>query len=124
MTRKVTVHIFLPLLLGLLTYLLFRSPDTLFHRAIGMTTTPLPLSDNPLNNFIKFHLADMCWAYALYSGLLLITGLNRWASATVALVALSLFEIVQVHGSWSRIDGWDIGYMCLAVLMARLTVRT
>ena len=124
MIRKVTVHILLPLSAGLLTYLLFRSPDTWIHRAIGMTTTPLPLADNPLNNFIKFHLADMCWAYALYSGLLVIVGLSKLASATVALVGLSLFELIQAHGRWSLIDGWDIGFMCLAVLIARLTIRT
>ncbi len=65
----------------------------------------------------------MCWAYALYSGLLVIVGLNRWISATVALVSLSLFEITQAKGDWCQLDWWDIGYMSLAVLIASLINR-
>lgn len=123
MIRKALLHIFLPLLAGLLIYILFRSPDTWLHQALGMNRTLFILPANPFTLFIKFHFPDMCWAYALYSGLLVIVGLNRWISATVALVSLSLFEITQAKGDWYQLDWWDIGYMSLAVLIASLINR-
>lgn len=123
MIRKALVHIFIPLLAGLLIYILFRSPDTWLHQALGINKTLILLPANPFTFFIRFHFPDMCWAYALYSGLLVIVGLNRWISATVALASLSLFEITQAKGNWSQLDWWDIGYMSLAVLIASLINR-
>lgn len=115
-------YILLPLLAGVLVYVLFREPVTGLHRLLGLQSRPLPLPDTATAHFFRFHFPDMCWAFALFATLWRVTGLSKTGSATITLVLLSFTEWEQASFRWAAIDWADIGWMTLAVFIAFLII--
>lgn len=102
--------------------MLFREPRTELHRLLGIHSLPFALPDNLFTQFLRFHFPDMCWAFALFGALILFTGLSPKASATVALILVSVTEGQQAAWRWSGFDWVDTGLMALALLLAYLII--
>jgi hypothetical protein len=69
--KATLLHVVLPLLLGFLIYLLFRT-NTWFHQTIIPDwKTQFRFGNSTLNTIFKFHLPDFCWSYSFTSSLLL-----------------------------------------------------
>lgn len=116
--KKSLYHIFLPLLLGLIIYLLLREPVTQLHQVLNLKRNFSPLPVNLTTNFLLFHLPDMLWAYALTASFLLFTSIKRVIGATLALVLLSTVEIIQANWQVKSIDFPDILCMSISVILA------
>jgi hypothetical protein len=116
-------HILLPLSAGVFVYIALRKPETLLHRFTGIRSPLISLPDAPISNFLLFHFPDMCWAYALTATLLLIVRLSPAGSATISILFLSAFELVQAGGQLARLDWRDCGWMTLASISAALMIK-
>jgi predicted Na+-dependent transporter len=69
--KAILIHVFLPLLLGFLIYLLFRT-NTWFHQTmLPAWKTQFAFDNSILTAIFKFHLPDFCWSYSFTSALLL-----------------------------------------------------
>jgi len=119
--QKALIHILLPLIAGVLVYILFREPETPLHQWLGIkqkivTTVTLP-------TYLLFHFSDACWAYALCASLLLFTSFSKPWAATFSLLYLSLVECQQAQWVFSRLDWPDLITMTIAVLLALVLIR-
>lgn len=69
--KATLIHVLLPLLLGFLIYLFFRT-NTWFHQTmLPEWKTQFTFESTILTAIFKFHLPDFCWSYSFTSALLL-----------------------------------------------------
>lgn len=123
MLKKTIIHILLPLVAGVFVYIVFREPITALHKFLHIKQAIYPLSNEPGNQFLLFHVPDMCWAFALTASLILFTRINRFVCAAIGIVALSVFELKQSGWHLQGFDWLDCGLMILAVLLATLIIK-
>jgi hypothetical protein len=97
--KAILIHVLLPLLLGFLIYLLFRT-NTWFHQTmLPAWKTQFAFDNSTLTAIFKFHLPDFCWSYSFTSALLLW---KYWYKIKLPyfepflLLALMASEIIQV----------------------------
>ncbi|MBQ4639451.1 MAG: hypothetical protein IJB69_02915 [Clostridia bacterium] len=123
-------HIFVPLVVGILLYMLLR-PDTFVTKAVWRITgislvlpPEIRLASDGVAQFIRNHLADILWGYSLCFALGMVA---RWVgrhparALWPALVTDVLMEMTQYWGLISgTFDGWDIVCQAAASLAAFL----
>lgn len=89
-------NIVFPLVAGLIIYILYKPEAYIcrfIHSILGTSQNPdIILQKNCIINFVRFHLSDMCWSYALTSALSLILTLNR-KSVAIAVSINTIFSI-------------------------------
>jgi len=111
--------IFILLLIGLLTYVLFRPPLSwlVFINSGNQAIINLSWLPNPISAFILFHLADVLWALALAETVYIIKG-NHLFAAFVALASTILFESMQyfniIPGTG---DIWDVIFVAISLFV-------
>lgn len=118
--RNIVFHIILPLVAGVLIYILFREPVTRLHHWLGIDKRIFPLTNV---TFLLYHFPDACWAYSLTASLLLFTTINKNWVATLSLLFLSAIEYQQASGSFQLLDWPDIIIMTIAVLLAMTLIK-
>ena len=99
--RRVLLHIFLPLLVGLLLYLLYR-PDVWIASQFGIK--PIPHSATSgyslLEKWIIFSGPDLCWAYSFASAIFILNHFFRFSSHGLVFNAVLVFvgasELIQL----------------------------
>lgn len=113
-----------PLLGGLLFYLCFGSTDTkvytFFGNLLGHNLLIHIRPDFALPSFLRFHLADGIWAFALTSTLFLLLHkeINAWLILFYAVLTFSFYELCQ-HFNW--IGGTaDLIDVCLMIAFSSL----
>jgi hypothetical protein len=121
--KTILLHILLPLVLGLIVYLLFRKPSTHLHDFLSIKQ---PLYDIPRNmsgKFLLFHFPDMCWAYALTASLIVFTTLKSFWCAAIGILAMSCFELIQADLIPGNLDLTDTVLMLLAVILSTFLIK-
>lgn len=99
--RKLLLHVFLPLLIGLLIYLFFR-PDVWIATQLGIK--PIPYSPTAgyslLTKWIIFSGPDLCWAYSFASAIFILNHFIKFSSHGFVFIAVVLFvgssELIQL----------------------------
>ncbi len=122
--RVLFLYGFLPLLSGLLIYLLFRK-DTWLHSLLFAQHISLPLLyfQGPLADIIKFQMPDFCWTFSLTAVLL---GWKNWWGRSIPFFCGYLFllaagsELIQaaLPGKFT----FDYKDFIAAILAAGLSV--
>lgn len=112
------LHILLPLLAGVLIYVLFRVPVTRLHTLLGIKHRWMELPPFWGRYWILYHFTDMCWAYSLTYSLCYLGKSKPWESAAICIVGLSFLEWRQGNFSWGLLDLGDLFYMILASVIA------
>ena len=121
--KTIILHIFFPLLLGFLIYLLFRTPYTYLHSIFALKKAVFVIPRNLPGEFVLFYLPDMCWAYALTASLIVFTRLNKFWCATIGILAMSFFEFMQADFVPGNLDLTDIVLMLLAVILSIVLIK-
>ena len=121
--KTIILHIFFPLLLGFLIYLLFRTPYTYLHTILKLKKAVFVIPRNLPGKFVLFYLPDMCWAYALTASLIVFTRLNIIWCATIGILAMSFFELMQAEFVPGNLDYTDIVLMLLAVILSIILIK-
>lgn len=121
--KTIILHIFSPLLLGFLIYLLFRTPYTYLHTILALKKAVFVIPRNLPGRFVLFYLPDMCWAYALTASLIVFTGLNKIWCAAIGIMAMSFFELWQAEFVPGNLDFTDIVLMLLAVFLSIILIK-
>ena len=113
--KKITIHVFVPLLVGFCIYVLFRSStliQLLFPLSQNNDNAFLPVSESFLTDIIIYNLPDLCWAYSLTSAFLIW---EKWQNVQIGyflflLVAgLLLSELLQLAiPAYFTFDWFDI----------------
>lgn len=115
--KLIILHIILPLLAGVLIYILFRKPVTTLHLWLGLQKSLIVLTENWWTERLLFQVPDMCWAYAFTAALLLFTKIKTGWIATICLLFLSAVEWEQAGFQLLLIDRTDLIAMILAVFL-------
>ena len=126
-TKSVIANIFLPLLIGLVIYVLCR-PDTIITHLIRSVMPAIPdLSDcmqiNTLTRFINNYACDILWSYALTFCVALCV-----RSTQKVLIVCSLFccfiETVQLCNLFAlTFDFFDITVEVITVIIGLLVIK-
>jgi len=121
--QTILIHIVFPLVLGFLIYLLFRTPYTYLHTILQLKKAVFVIPRNLPGRFVLFHLPDMCWAYSLTASFILFTRLNKFWCATIGILAMSFFELMQADFVPGNLDLPDIVLMLLAVILSIFLIK-
>lgn len=120
----VLLHIFLPLGLGGVIYLLFNNARTnisaFVEQVLGLD---LPLLDTKIPYFLIYQLPDALWAYAFCATFMLIwQRVNAAIIAFLSFILCTFYEIMQ-YFDWTNgtFDVWDIVVMGVACWFAYFT---
>jgi len=108
--RHIVLFIALPLLSGALVYLLFREPVPLITRLFGIRSMIIDVSclPGPLASFIRYHLADALFAFALAATLRLFIS-NGWVACGLAILYMTAYQLLQLLGVINgTADVWDV----------------
>lgn len=97
----VLLHVFLPLLIGLLIYLFYR-PDVWIAAQFGIK--PMTYSEisnySLLKKWVIFSGPDLCWAYSFGSAIFILNHLLKFSSHGFVFIAVLLFvgasELIQL----------------------------
>ena len=101
MLTRVFLHVFLPLLIGLLIYLFFR-PDVWIAAQFGMKPVPYSeISNYPLfKKWVIYSAPDLCWAYSFASAIFILNHLLKFSSHGLVFISVLLFvgasELIQL----------------------------
>ena len=99
--RRVLLHIFLPLLIGLLLYLFYR-PDVWIATQFGIKPIPHSATSDYslLEKWIIFSGPDLCWAYSFASAIFILNHSLKFSSHgfvfAAVLVIVGASELVQL----------------------------
>lgn len=124
-----TCYSLFPLLTGLIIYLCVGSSETILYKLyediIGASLLTQIRSPIAIPSFIKFHLADGLWAFALTSTLctMLFKELTSAVLLSISIIAVSVYELLQffgfIRGTW---DIMDLGFMIICALLAHFII--
>ena len=124
MKSKIFFHIFIPLLLGAVLYLLL-CPEAFISRGFYalLGVRPPAIGCGPVLRLIRNHLADMLWAWALTCCASLALGRGRGYFAAAAAIGTGIFvELAQRTLGTGTFDWLDIALEALAALAAALCI--
>ena len=125
--RVVILYCLVPLLTGLLIYLLFRSDSWLHHRLYGYNVgLPLLNISGRMAGIIKYQLPDFCWAFSLTAAL--VTWKNWWGRPVPFFFGYILLlaagsELIQLWGSGFTFDLWDLLAAIFGVVLSFLLIK-
>ena len=117
MIKKIIIHIILPLILGVLVYVLFRK-NTIFSNDIFYIKSPFYFS-----KFIKNHLSDCFWAYSLTSCILLFTPIKTIVVCIISLFFVLIMEVITSRYFYQTFDWLDVIFMSFSCIVACLFVK-
>ncbi len=127
LTKRIVLHLLLPLLTGFLIYFFFR-PDVAFVKWFCKKEPLIPYSQlNQLQKFLVYSGPDFCWSYSLSSALFLW---ERWQGRPIryfpVLVVLLVAGSELIQGSLLKgftLDVADIGAATAAFLLSLVLNR-
>lgn len=117
------LHILLPLLAGVLIYVLFRVPVTRLHTLLGIKHRWMELPPFWGRYWILYHFTDMCWAYSLTFTLAILGKNKAWEAAAICTFLLSFIEFAQGNYEIGLIDLGDLIYMVISAFLAFLVLK-
>jgi len=117
-----------PLLLGLLVYVLFRPPLPIARKYLAFlhwNNVLIELSFLPvfLSAFIKFHLADILWALSFFAAVFAIKRSFLFSFIVVMCVDI-LYELAQFTGVVTGTGDWLDVFFVLCSLTIIFFIRT
>ncbi len=118
-----------PLLIGLVIYLTIGSTETIIYKLLedllGNTFLTHIRFKVQLPSFIRFHLADGLWAFAMTSTLclLFLNKIHRRSLLIISIFAAGAFELAQYFGiTKGTFDLIDLATMLVFSLLAYFTI--
>ena len=125
------INVAIPLVIGLLLYLFIRKDSFIsgaFERISGISVSVhLENVDSKIIvRFIRNYLADIIWAYAVTSALLLIHDTAGYSELKIVLICLTvelIMEVIQVVNPFFTFDWIDILVEFIATGTAWLAYR-
>ena len=100
-------YVILPLLAGGLIYILFKYPVPFFTKITGIDHALVNIPQGIISDFIRFHLADMLWTFALAATLYLITDnqILSFILAFLCVISVELFQLLNLfNGTCDILD--------------------
>jgi hypothetical protein len=98
---RVLIHVFLPLLIGLLIYLVYR-PNVWLVAPLNFSSNSLSGVSNysAIKKWIIFSGPDLCWAYSFASAIFILNHLMKFSSHgfifIVFLIIVAASELIQL----------------------------
>lgn len=120
------LNIFIPLLLGVCVYVIFR-PDTYIARCLYILFPTSVLENIQVGTehvFCKNFMCDMLWAYALYAAVAVCVGTQNRITAGGISWGLCIFvEVLQQIGLLNGTgDVWDVMFEGVAIVAAIVVI--
>ncbi len=119
------IYIFLPLLLGVLIYILFRKPIPIFKSILFWNRALIRINFLPiaLSDFIQYYLSDMFWTFSFSSMLYLL--FPRLKVVSIFVIAyVAVFEFLQgIHVITGTGDIFDLIFSACSVLILNIILR-
>ncbi len=125
--KRALIHIFFPLMIGLLIYLIRGTENLHLGKIINIQLSGKNFSSaNDFAYFIYFHLVDILWFYAMLKAVEILWSENKERLFWFIIVYISaiFFEISQITGLvGGTFDFWDLACYTVTFIGILLSKR-
>lgn len=124
--RYVVFYVAIPLAIGFSIYALLKSPIPILKFVFTWESAPVSLGFAPkfIASFLKFHLADMLWAFSFCAALNLVISKSKFVCIFVAVLIAGLELLQYVNIISGTGDILDVLFSIFSVFLFYYTNKT